>query len=66
MRIDYCDKFEYVLVDLSGKTYKFIINELNKLGKEGWEVISSPEFIEDGFVSKCKILLKRKIMMVQS
>lgn len=33
-----------------------IINELNKLGKEGWELVNS---IEDGVYVKC--YLKKKV-----
>jgi hypothetical protein len=42
-------RFEYCLVDVSGRRSRFE-RELNKLGRDGWEVVSTveaPRFSDD-------------------
>lgn len=65
MTLEYYDKFEYMMLDISGRTNRGIIDELNKLGNDGWEVINLPH-LDNGYISGNNILLKRKIITVKN
>lgn len=65
MTLEYYDKFEYMMLDISGRTNRGIIDELNKLGNGGWEVINLPH-LDNGYISGNNILLKRKIITVKN
>ena len=47
------DQFEYMILNVNGYKFDYIINKLNILGKEGWEYI---------FEKENKYVLKRKII----
>ena len=44
--------------NLSGYSLKGILDQFNKLGQEGWEVITFS-------LDKCQALLKRKITVIE-
>ena len=58
MMLESYDKYEYMWPNLSGYSIKKILDEFNKLGKEGWEVISFN-------LDNCQALLKRKIIVTK-
>jgi hypothetical protein len=58
MVLESYDKYEYMWPNLSGLTIKGILDKFNKLGQEGWEVIS---FSLDNY----QALLKRKITVTK-
>lgn len=51
------NKFEYTIKSYSGFTLSKIVEELNKMGQEGWELI---HIIKDE-VGRPRYLLKRQI-----
>ncbi len=55
------DTFEYMLLPFSGYSATHIINELNNLGKKGWELTNIQ--LQDGSLNK--YILKRKIIATQ-
>ena len=58
MKYEAYDKYEYMLPNLSGYSLKGILDRFNKLGQEGWEVITFS-------LDKCQALLKRKITVIE-
>ena len=58
MILESYDKYEYMWPNLSGYSIKRILEQFNKLGQEGWEVISFN-------LDSCQALLKRKITVVE-
>lgn len=57
MELQYYDKFEYTVKQFSGYSISKIVDELNKLGQEGWELINN---ITDA-IGRPQYILKRKI-----
>ncbi|MCX8480777.1 MAG: DUF4177 domain-containing protein, partial [Sediminibacterium sp.] len=67
------DKFEYKILNINMYSLKKesiqadLMNQLNSLGNEGWEVINMEGIIESGYflrlteTTKLLIILKRKI-----
>lgn len=58
MILESYDKYEYMWPNLSGYSIKRILEQFNKLGQEGWEVISFN-------LDSCQALLKRKIIVTK-
>jgi hypothetical protein len=52
--------WEYMFLEepglLSGKKENFMIRELNRLGKQGWELVGIP--------NPCRFILKRPINLI--
>ena len=59
MILESYDKYEYMWPNLSGYSIKRILEQFNKLGQEGWEVISFN-------LDNCHALLKRKIIVTKA
>lgn len=57
MDVQYIDKFEYIYKQFSAYSMSKIINEMNELGKEGWELIS---ILKDE-IGRSRYIFKRKI-----
>jgi hypothetical protein len=58
MKYETYDKYEYMWPNLSGYSIKGILEQFNKLGQEGWEVISFS-------LNSQQALLKRKITVLE-
>ena len=58
MVLESYDKYEYMWPNLSGYSLTAILDKLNKLGKEGWEVITFN-------LDTCQTLMKRKITVTK-
>ena len=58
MDVQYIDKFEYIYKQFSAYSMSKIINEMNELGKEGWELIS---ILKDE-IGRSRYIFKRKII----
>ncbi|MDR0908301.1 MAG: DUF4177 domain-containing protein [Spirochaetaceae bacterium] len=63
------DKWEYKIINIeeSGDAYRWTIDEkgvvamFNKLGIDGWEVISTLPIMRDGTIYILAVFLKRKL-----
>ena len=55
MKYESYEQFEYMILNINGFSFEYIINKLNELGKLGWEYI---------FEKENKYILKRKITKV--
>lgn len=58
MELQYFEKFEYTYKQYAGYSIGKIVDELNKMGKEGWELISN---IKDE-IGRPQYIFKRKIV----
>lgn len=58
MELEYYDKFEYMYKSFNGFSIAKIVEELNKLGQEGWELISN---LRDE-IGRTRYVFKRKIV----
>lgn len=60
MEMQYTEKFEYTYKLFHGSTIGKIIEELNQMGQEGWELIlhTKDELGRSRYVLKRKILCK--------
>lgn len=58
MKMQYVEKFEYTYRSYNGSTMAKIIEELNKMGQEGWELMNN--FKDD--VGRMRYVFKRKIL----
>ena len=65
MKYQAYDTYEYKLYECGGLSPKSIIQKMNELGKEGWEVIST--FGQNKFpsIDIASFLLKRKITNIE-
>jgi len=61
MEIQYYDKFEYAYKQYSGYTIAKVVDELNKMGQEGWELINN---IKDE-IGRPRYIFKRRIICKQ-
>lgn len=61
MEIQYYDKFEYTYKQYSGYTITKVVDELNKMGQEGWELINN---IKDE-IGRPRYIFKRRIICKQ-
>ena len=61
MEIQYIEKFEYTYKQYSGFTITKIVDELNKMGNEGWELISNT----NDEVGRQIYIFKRRIICKQ-
>ncbi len=57
MEMQFTEKFEYAYKSYSGYSVAKIVEELNKMGAEGWELISN---IKDE-IGRQRYIFKRKI-----
>jgi len=57
MELQYFEKFEYTYKTYNGFTISKIIDELNKMGSDGWELIDG---IKDE-IGRNRYIFKRKI-----
>lgn len=62
MELQSYEKFEYTYKQFNGYSISKIMDELNKLGQEGWELISN---IKDE-IDRPRYILKRKLICKQS
>ena len=60
MKIEAFDKFEYKCETFAGFSMSKVVEELNNLGAEGWELIT---IIKDD-ISRNRYILKRKIRSI--
>ena len=58
MELQRYEKFEYTYKQFNGYSISKIVDELNKLGQEGWELISN---IKDE-IDRPRYILKRKLI----
>ena len=58
MEIQYIDKFEYSFKSFNGYSIQKIVDEMNKLGNEGWEFIT----ISNDNLGRSCYIFKRKIV----
>lgn len=58
MELQYFEKFEYTYKQYAGYSIGKIVDELNRMGREGWELINS---IKDE-LSRTQYIFKRKII----
>ena len=61
MELQYFDKFEYTYKQYTGYSIGKIVEELNKMGQEGWELIN---IIKDE-IGRSRYIMKRRIMCKQ-
>ena len=61
MELQYVEKFEYINKRYSGFTMSKIIEELNKMGAEGWELISN---VKDE-IGRPLYIFKRRVLVKQ-
>lgn len=61
METQYFEKFEYTYKQYSGYTIAKVVEELNKMGAEGWELINNikDEIGRPRYIFKRKIVCKR-------
>lgn len=58
MELQYFEKFEYTYKQYAGYSIGKIVDELNRMGREGWELISN---IKDE-LGRTQYIFKRKII----
>ena len=61
MELQYFDKFEYTYKQYAGYSIGKIVEELNKTGQEGWELIN---IIKDE-IGRSRYIFKRRIICKQ-
>lgn len=61
MEIQYVEKFEYTYKQYSGFTIAKVVEELNKMGQDGWELISN---MKDE-IGRPRYIFKRRIICKQ-
>ena len=61
MELQYFDKFEYTYKQYAGYSIGKIVEELNKMGQEGWELIN---IVKDE-IGRSRYILKRRIICKQ-
>ncbi len=61
MELQYFDKFEYTYKQYNGYSISKIVDELNKMGQDGWELISN---ISDE-IGRHRYIFKRRIVCKQ-
>ena len=61
MELQYFDKFEYTYKQYAGYSISKIVEELNKMGQEGWELIN---IVKDE-IGRSRYILKRRIICKQ-
>ena len=61
MELQYFDKFEYTYKQYAGYSIGKILEELNKMGQEGWELIN---IIKDE-IGRSRYIFKRRIICKQ-
>lgn len=61
MKVQYFDKFEYCYKQYAGFSISKIVDELNKMGSEGWELIDN---LKDE-IGRTRYIFKRKIIEVE-
>lgn len=62
MELQSYEKFEYTYKQFNGYSISKIVDELNKLGQEGWELISN---IKDE-IGRPRYIFKRTLICKQS
>ena len=61
MELQYFDKFEYTYKQYAGYSIGKIVEELNKMGHEGWELVN---IIKDE-IGRSRYIFKRRIICKQ-
>ena len=61
MELQYFEKFEYTYKQYAGYTIAKVVDELNKMGQDGWELINN---IKDE-IGRPRYIFKRKIICKQ-
>ena len=62
MKVQAYDTFEYKCQTFAGFSMSKVVEELNKLGADGWELIT---IIKDD-ISRNRYILKRKIKSIET
>lgn len=61
MELQYFNKFEYTYKQYAGYSIGKIVEELNKMGQEGWELIN---IVKDE-IGRSRYIFKRRIICKQ-